>query len=204
MHPEIQHTLVKMQPLSFTVEQYVKVLKEKLGQVYEDVPYSKYNQGCDLLNDYAFGRMKASILEFLNSVIDFLLSSIPPQSDNLGQSLKFLDCCTELLLQLPDFETVSNNYYKNMCFEQVSEIWCNVLQFASANLVFMAVNSNLEEWKHVIQSFDKRSHGKLHKPLQLISSIISEGGAIDQENALPLAENSAAAASAVGFLNISS
>lgn len=203
-HPEIQHSLFsKVQSISFNKEQYVKVLKEKLTQVYEDIPYCKYNQSSDgLLNDYAFGRMKASIMEFLNCVIDFLLSSIPPQSDSVLQSLKFLNCSTDFLNQLPDFETASNNYYKNMCFEQISEIWCSCIQFASTDLSFMSVVSNLEDWESVLHTLNGRSNNRLQKPLELIGTIKNSAAMMSQDrNGHPLSQTQP---STVGFLNISS
>lgn len=201
-HPEIQHALLsKVQSLSFNMEQYMTILEEKLRKVYEDIPYSKYNQNSDgSLNDYAFGRMKASIMEFLNCIIDYLLSSIPPQSDNVVQSLRFLKCCTELLNQLPEFETASNNYYKNMCFEQISEIWCSCIQFASTDLSFMSVISNLEEWETELRTLNHRSNDKLQKPLQLIASIKNSGALVGQ-NGHSLSQSQP---STMGFLNISS
>ncbi|CDO93958.1 unnamed protein product [Kluyveromyces dobzhanskii CBS 2104] len=203
-HPEVQHTLFsKVQSLNFNMEQYAKVLKDKLSHVYEDIPYSRYNQSSDgLLNDYAFGRMKASIMEFLNCAIDFLLSSIPPQSDNVLQSLKFLNCTTDLLNQLPDFETASNNYYKNMCFEQIAEIWCSCIQFASTDLSFMSVVSNLEDWESVLHALNKRSNNRLQKPLELIATIKRSSNLVPQNrSAHPLSQPQP---STVGFLNISS
>lgn len=205
IHPEIQESLMKVHPMSFSIEQYERSLKEKLERVLEDVPYSKYNQSTELLNDYAFGRMKGSILEFLNSLIDYLLASIPPRADVVIHSLKFLNSCTELLIHLPEFETESNNYYKNMCLEQVSEIWCSVIQFASADLVFTSMNSNWDEWESVLQSFNRRCNDKLTKPLQLIGSMRSEGmssGHLNSHNGPHFLPQNAG--STVGFLNISS
>ncbi|AET39451.1 Sts1p Ecym_4397 [Eremothecium cymbalariae DBVPG len=172
LHPEIQDSLASIHPLSHDMDKYTALLEKKMGAVYDHIPYSKYGH---TLNDYAFVRMKPSLLEFLNCLIDCLLDSIPPRSTNLLQSFKFAKYVTGLLAQLPQFATESNNYYKNICYEQVSEIWNTLIKHASSGINFLSTKPSLLHYLHELKQFNEQSKGKFEAPLQLFFSIMDDG-----------------------------
>lgn len=172
IHPEIQHTLVSIQSLTTNIDQYVALLKQKLQSIYDNIPYSKYDS--QDLNDYSFVRIKPYILEFLNCLVDCLLNSIPPQCQNLSQSLKFLDFATELLSQVPQFCTASNNYYKNICYEQLSEIWITVIKEVSMDINFVSSRDNLLHWFNRLQEHNGKCDGKLDKPVRFLNTVMDD------------------------------
>ncbi|CEP60604.1 Sts1p LALA0_S01e14774g [Lachancea lanzarotensis] len=176
LHPEIQSTFMALQPPSRTVDQYETILRAKLEQVYRNLPYSRLrdsslNEENEGLSDYAFVRVKSHVLEFLNCLVDCVLESIPPQSQSALHSLRVLDAATKLLGQVPRFATASNNYYKNICYEQMAEIWCTVIRQVTEDLSFIASASGVEEWLQILGNHNDQSHGRLHKPLQLLQAL---------------------------------
>ncbi|SCU85012.1 LAFA_0D13366g1_1 [Lachancea sp. 'fantastica'] len=176
LHPEIQSTLMALQPPSRSVDQYTTILRAKLEQVFRNLPYSRLrdsslNEENEGLSDYAFVRVKPHILEFLNCLVDCVLESIPPQSQSALHSLRVLDAATELLAQVPRFATASNNYYKNVCYEQMAEIWHTVIRQVTEDLSFIASASGTEEWLQILQKHNENSHGRLQKPLQLLQAL---------------------------------
>ncbi|SCV01099.1 LANO_0F10132g1_1 [Lachancea nothofagi CBS 11611] len=175
LHPEIQSTFMALQPPSRTVDQYVAVLRAKLNHIFQNLPYSKLrgslsNEENEGLNDYAFVRVKSSVMEFLNCLVDCLLESIPPQTQSALHSLKVLDAATELLSQVPHFSTASNNYYKNVCYEQVGEIWCTVIRQVTQDITFTTSTTGIVDWLQILQKHNENSHGRLQKPLQLLET----------------------------------
>ncbi|SCV04362.1 LAME_0H17832g1_1 [Lachancea meyersii CBS 8951] len=175
LHPEIQSTIMALQPPSRTVDQYVTVLRSKLEQIFRNLPYSKLrdfslNDESAGLSDYAFVRVKPHILEFLNCLVDCVLESIPPQSQSALHSLRVLDAATELLSQVPRFVTASNNYYKNVCYEQIAEIWCTVVRQVTQDISFTTSTSGIGDWLQVLQKHNDNAHGRLQKPLQLLQT----------------------------------
>ncbi|AEY99064.1 FAGR243Wp [Eremothecium gossypii FDAG1] len=171
MHPEVQDSLSVLQPTSPDPAKYTELLEQKMQAVYDHIPYSKSS---DMLNDYAFVRMKAAILEFLNCLIDCLLDAIPPRTTNLLQSFKFLAYGTRLLAQMPHFETESNNYYKNICYEQVSEIWNTLIRHASSDINFLSTKPSLLHYLHELKQFNEQTKGKFDIPLRLFYTIMDD------------------------------
>lgn len=171
-HPEIQQTVHnKLQQTNFSNIKYMELLKSKLNQIYESVPYSRSFQN-ENLNDYAFVRMKPYILEFLNCLVDCILDNIPPRIENLHDSLKFLDVCTEMVTQLPRFELASNNYYYDKCLEQLSYVWSTVVEHVARDLVILFNDESLlTDWVRKLEYHNERSQGILERPLQLFRSL---------------------------------
>lgn len=175
LHPEIQSTFMALQPPSRGLDQYVTLLRGKLEQVYANLPYSRLRDRLpddtgEGLNDYTFVRVKSFLLEFLNCLVDCLLESIPPQVQNPLHSLKLLDTATGLLSQLPHFSTASNNYYKNVCYEQVAEIWSTVIRQATQDISFLGATSTVLDWLQILQKHNEKSQGKLQRPLSLLQT----------------------------------
>ena len=126
------------------------------------------------LNDYAFVRMKPSVLEFLNCLVDCILDQIPPRVENLLDSLKFLDSCTDILTHLPRFQLASNNYYYDKCLEQLSYVWCTLIEHIARD-VLLTLNgeSVISTWVAKLEVYNKLSNGILARPLQLFKSLNS-------------------------------
>lgn len=181
-HPEIQDTLVAVHSTVYDLNTLGRLLERKLQAVYDHIPYSKHD---NILNDYAFVRVKAAMLEFLNCLIDCILESIPPRATNLLYSFKFLTIGTRLLAQLPDFETQSNNYYKNVCYEQLAEIWNTLIKHASADINFLSTKPALMHYLEELKQFNGLTKGKFETPLQLFCSVLDDNSASITSVVLP-------------------
>ncbi|AMD20673.1 HDL071Wp [Eremothecium sinecaudum] len=171
LHPEIHDSFARVQPNTHDMDKLTGLLERKLQAVYDHIPYSKYG---DMLNDYAFVRTKAAMLEFLNCLIDCLLESIPPRSPNLMQSFKFLVYGTRLLTQVPQFETQSNNYYKNICYEQVAEIWSSLIKHASADINFLSSKPGLMHYLEELKLLNKQTKGKLDAAVHIFTLVVED------------------------------
>lgn len=172
-HPEIQQSVhTRVTGLDFSIQKCLDVLKQKSEAVYQSIPYNRSYES-NKLDDYAFVRMKPQILEFLNCLVDFILDNIPPRLENLHTSLKFLDICTELVVKSPRFELASNNYFYDKCVEQLSHVWCTLIEhIARDRIILLADNSSV--WKtHMtrLQIYNEQSNGLLERPLQLFKSL---------------------------------
>lgn len=171
-YPQTQQLVSnKLIEFNFSIEECMELLKVKLEQLYGSIPYSRSYE-MNNLNDYAFVRMKPYILEFLNCLVDCILDQIPPRVENLHDSLKFLDVCTNMTTHLPRFQLASNNYYYDKCLEQLSYVWCSVIEHIARDVV-MAFNdkSLLCNWVEKLEIYNDLSRGMLERPLQLFKSL---------------------------------
>ncbi|AJR41076.1 Sts1p [Saccharomyces cerevisiae YJM693] len=190
-HPEIQQSVhTRVIGLDFSIQKCLDMLKQKSEAVYQSIPYNRSYES-NKLDDYAFVRMKPQILEFLNCLVDFILDNIPPRLENLHASLKFLDICTELVIKLPRFELASNNYYYDKCIEQLSHVWCTLIEHVARDrIILLADNSSV--WKsHMtrLQVYNEHSNGLLERPLQLFKSLDMGSPSVASSSTLSLQES---------------
>ena len=176
IHPQVtQHLQSSLSQYSFTNERRLISLKQKFEEIYSSIPFNKQytDNGITRLDDYAFVRLKPLILEFLNCLTDYILNTIPPRSTNLQESLIFLQECTQMVCQLPRFSLPSNNYYYDKCLEQLSYIWCTLIQHLSQQTNTSAIlitNSQVEikELYDKLNQFNDLANNLLIRPLQLL------------------------------------
>ena len=176
IHPQVtQHLQSSLSQYSFTNERRLISLKQKFEEIYSSIPFNKQytDNGVTRLDDYAFVRLKPLILEFLNCLTDYILNTIPPRSTNLQESLIFLQECTQMVCQLPRFSLPSNNYYYDKCLEQLSYIWCTLIQHLSQQTNTSAIlitNSQVEikELYDKLNQFNDLANNLLIRPLQLL------------------------------------
>lgn len=180
-HPESTVTFQsKVNGYQFGLEKYQQLLKEKVEALYASVPYNRSYDNSNL-DDYAFVRMKPHIMELLNCLVDCALDNLPPRKTSLHESLKFLDSCTQLVLDLPRFELGSNNYYYDKCVEQLAHLWCSLIEEIAKD-INMVMNTPLSTWIDKLANYNDRSNGLLQQPLTLFKSLASDGDLFGEES----------------------
>ncbi|QLQ80517.1 hypothetical protein HG537_0D05170 [Torulaspora globosa] len=196
MHPQVQQTVGgKIMSCNFSIEKCTQLLKGKLEALYGSIPYSRSYE-MDRLNDYAFVRMKPYILEFLNCLIDCVLDQIPPRVENVHNSLKFLDTCTDMVTHIPRFELASNNYYYDKCLEQLSYVWCTVIEHIARNTIISFNDEALLcNWVQKLQVYNDLANGMLDRPLQLFNSLrsVDDGVSSSTTSSEPLSNDATVA-----------
>ncbi|CCC70265.1 hypothetical protein NCAS_0E01950 [Naumovozyma castellii] len=160
----------------FSIDKCLSLLKLKYEAILSNIPYNKnyeLNSSHVLLDDYAFIRLKSSILEFLNCLIDFILNNIPPNFNNLHESLKFLNHCTFMVINLPRFQLSSNNYYYDKCMEQLSFIWCTIFEHLTKDMCIATLNGKefLFSWISKLNDYNEFTNGMFERPLNLFKSL---------------------------------
>ena len=168
----------RLSQLPVTKATLLESLEKKLDRVRQNIPYNRAysNNLTDKLDDYAFDRLKPFVLEFLNCLIDYTLNIIPPRdvnnSNNLHDALAFVDRCTEMVLLLPRFELPSNNYYYDKCLEQLSYIWCTLIQhIAKDDILSTNARPTLANWYEKLKIYNEKSNSLLQRPLTLFTTL---------------------------------
>lgn len=195
-HPQVQQTVSgKIMSYNFSIDKCTELLKGKLEALYASIPYSRSYE-MDRLNDYAFVRMKPYILEFLNCLIDCILDQIPPRVENVHNSLRFLDACTDMVTHLPRFQLASNNYYYDKCLEQLSYVWCTVIEHIARDMIISFNDEALLcNWVQKLEVYNDLANGMLERPLQLFKSLrsVEDGVSSSQANSEALSNDATVA-----------
>ncbi|SMN19972.1 similar to Saccharomyces cerevisiae YIR011C STS1 Protein required for localizing proteasomes to the nucleus [Maudiozyma saulgeensis] len=197
VHPQVtQHLQSSLSQYSFSNDRRLVSLKEKFQEIYSTIPYNKdyMNNNIPRLDDYAFVRLKPLVLEFLNCLTDYILNNIPPRSTNLQESLLFLGSCTQMVCELPRFTLPSNNYYYDKCLEQLSYIWCTLIQHLAQeddtlNGMWVGGNSKdaiISNLYDKLNQYNESANNLLSRPLQLLKHMMN----IHSENSTSQHRNS--------------
>lgn len=167
LHPELTPSIHTAAPKP-SVERAIRILSSKIDTILQALPY-KVDQSCE----YSYLRVKPLIEDFLSALSDYTLGFLPPVESQPAVSLEFLHQATSLLHKLPEFEKLSNNYFKNLAYEQLSHTWCMCLrefiQHSKSGLL-MLVNNN---WEATLKRHNELSRGKLSNVLELFREEVS-------------------------------
>ena len=173
-----------------TLQDFINDLEFKFNKIIESIPYNKkyydldkiqpFNTNCQYrimdLDDYSFTRLKPYILDFLNCLVDYILFNLPPIIKNFIELIKLLDSITLMCLNLPRFKLASNNYYYDKCWEQISFIWCSVINQLSNDPLLLNINDNnnsiLLNWFNKLNDYNQLTNGMLNKPLESIKYLL--------------------------------
>lgn len=166
LHPELNQDIYNCSPKP-TISSSISILSDKVSLVLDSLPYK-----VDQSSEYAYLRVKPLIEDFLNALSDYTLQFLPPVEPNPINSLEFLDQATSLLHKLPNFKSLSNNYFKIMAYEQISNTWCICLkEFVSNNSSENHFNNTLiylinNNWEQKLKKHNELSGNSLSKVIE--------------------------------------
>jgi protein Cut8 len=167
LHPELTHDIYRCAPKP-SVGGAIDILTQKIDGIISAFPYK-----VDQSSEYSYLRVKPLIEDFLSALSDYTLGFLPPVESQPAVSLEFLDEATSLLHKLPNFNKLSNNYFKNIAYEQLSHTWCMCLKEFITNSnsgLLMLINNN---WEAKLKRHNELSEGKLANVLEMFKEEVS-------------------------------
>lgn len=171
LHPEITHDVYRCAPKP-TVSGSIEVLSSKIDVIINNLPYK-----VEASSEYSYMRVKPLIEDFLNALSDYTLHFLPPVETQPSNSLEFLDQATNLLHKLPSFSKLSNNYFKELAYEQLSHTWCICLKEFIKNPnttnnagLLLLINNN---WEAKLKKHNEESGNKLESVVEFFKDEIS-------------------------------
>lgn len=124
-HPEIGTEVEQTAPRP-SVSSALNVLKD-----YESAFLSSFPFGGDPTSDYAYNRVRGSLMNLLDALADFTPHFLPPNETQTTQSLSFLDGATDIIHRLPDWHSFQNTLHKQNAYEEMAKAWSMTIQEAA-------------------------------------------------------------------------
>ena len=152
-HPSLGTELEKTAPRP-NVSSAVTVLKS-----YETRLQAAFPFGGDRSSDYAYNRVRQSLMSLLDALADFTPHFLPPVEPQPSQSLLFLDEGTQLLHRLPDWNNFQNNIHKNDAYEEMGKAWALAILEAAKRAG--GVQLQFGGWDQKIARHNAQANGKL-------------------------------------------
>lgn len=82
-------------------------------------------------SDYSYDRVKPQWNELSNALTDFTPHFLPPNESQSFTSLEYLDGVTDIIHELPEWDTPQYNHSKQEAYDSISRAWATVIKEAS-------------------------------------------------------------------------
>lgn len=124
-HPEIGAEIASTAPRP-SINSALSVLETYQATLRQSFPY-----GDRPTSEYSYNRVRQPLLQLLDALRDYTPAFLPPNESQISISLAFLDGATEVVHQLPDWDSFQHDRHKQEAYEEISRAWALVLREAA-------------------------------------------------------------------------
>ena len=163
-HPEIGSEVEQTAPRP-SVPSALDVLKN-----YESALQASFPFGGDSSSDYAYNRVRESLMALLDALADFTPHFLPPNETQASQSLTFLDGATDIIHRLPDWSSFQNSLHKQNAYEEISGAWVLAIREAAKRAGGMQLQYG--GWDQKLAKHNQQANGKLQDAVNELSANI--------------------------------
>lgn len=151
--PELNELIESSCKISLNVEKCISHLDTFLKErIISKLPF-----GVDFDSEYSFLRVEKNLIEFYQTLSDFILNYIPPAELNILNCLTFINDATHLLHKIPFFKiNAYNMYHFTNIYEKLVASWWSILKF------FTSAEANKEFNVYKMSEFDIIQHLDTH------------------------------------------
>lgn len=157
---EVEHTAPRP-----SVSSALNVLKK-----YETALQASFPFGGDSSSDYAYNRVRESLMALLEALADFTPHFLPPNETQASHSLTFLDGATDIIHRLPDWSSFQNSLHKQNAYEEISGAWALAIREAAKRAGGMQLQYG--GWDQKLAKHNQQASGKLQDAVNELSANI--------------------------------
>ncbi|KFY06705.1 hypothetical protein V492_07809 [Pseudogymnoascus sp. VKM F-4246] len=172
-HPEIGQEVVTSAPRP-SVASTIGVLEQYQERLRQAFPFGGNT------NDYAYNRVRVQLGQLIDAIADFVPHYLPPNETQVTTSLEFLDSVTNIIHQLPDWESSSHNHHKDNAYDEISRAWARVISEASKRGGGIQLHNG--GWDQKLQKHNAMSGGQMQAAVNALGSNLYCGGASGSSN----------------------
>jgi protein Cut8 len=167
-HPDIGSEVVTSAPRP-SVPAALEVLAQYQDKLREAFPF-----GGNAGSDYAYNRVKQSLVDLVDALTDFTPHYLPPNENQTTTSLNFLDSATKVVHDLPNWDSQSHRYHKDNAYDEISRAWALVVSEASKRGGGFQLHSG--GWDQRLAKHNEQSGGRMQAAVNALGSTWGTGG----------------------------
>ena len=137
---------------------------------YESALQASFPFGGDSSSDYAYNRVRESLMALLDALAEFTPHFLPPNETQASQSLTFLDGATDVIHRLPDWSSFQNSLHKQNAYEEISGAWALSIREAAKRAGGMQLQYG--GWNQKLAKHNQQANGKLQDAVNELSTNI--------------------------------
>ncbi|KIV88898.1 hypothetical protein PV10_08528 [Exophiala mesophila] len=123
--PSIREEVIQISPRP-SIQSTLQVLRD-----YHDRLMASFPLDPNPRSDYCYDRVRPQWNELLEALTDFTPHFLPPNEQQSSVSLEYLNGVTNIIHDLPEWDTQQYNVSKMNAYEEISRAWSNVIKEAS-------------------------------------------------------------------------
>lgn len=184
---DIRDTIVTKAPRP-SVESTLSVLTKYEHDFRESFPL-----GNRPTSDYAYNRVRQSLLQLIEALRDYTPYYLPPQETQTGLSLSYLDAVTNIIHRLPDWDTYQHQRHKNDAYDEIGRAWALVIREAAKTAGGFRLQ--LGNWDQKLMEHNNKSGGRITEAVNELQGAMgyTQTGAADPGPSQPSAMDQRAA-----------
>lgn len=112
-------------------------------------------------SDYTYDRVRPQWADLLNALTDFTPHFLPPYESQPSTSLPYLDGVTQIIHELPEWDTRQYNLAKQNAYEEISRAWSSVIQEAAKRAG--GIQLQYGGWEEKLRIHNQKSGGLMQE-----------------------------------------
>lgn len=163
-HTELKDEIVQLSPRP-SIASTLQVLRE-----YQTTLRSSFPLGPNPGSEYSYDRVRQHLINLLDAMSDFTPHFLPPNEPQASTSLSYLDGITQIIHELPQWDSAQHNMAKENAYEEISRAWVCVIHEASKR--GGGIQLRCGNWDEKLQHHNQISGGRLGEAVHELSNSI--------------------------------
>ena len=163
-HLELKDEIVDLSPRP-SISSTLQVLRQ-----YQDTLRSSFPLGPNPGSDYSYDRVRQHLGSLLDALSDFTPHFLPPNESQPATSLSYLHGVTQIIHELPQWDSPQHNLAKENAYEEISKAWVCVIREASKR--GGGIQLRYGNWDQKLQRHDEISRGRLQEAVQELNAAL--------------------------------
>jgi protein Cut8 len=164
-HPQLANEVSNVAPRP-SAETVLNLLGQYEARMLSSLPFGNRPK-----SEYAFNRVRQSLVDLLNALQDYTHNFLPPRETQISVSLNFLDQATEIIHRLPNWDNYQNNRHKQEAYDEISVAWAIVIKEAAKRAGGFQLR--VGGWDEKLAKHHERSGGRFGAAMAAMSGSLS-------------------------------
>lgn len=163
-HPDLSAELIASVPTPSPAAT-MKVLKGYRDRLFDALSFM------DGGSDYAYNRARQPLVDLLSAITDFTIQFLPLIESQLSISLEVLDYATEIIHELPEWDSQAHHHHKDSAYDEISKVWALVIKEAIERGAGFRLR--LGDWGERLIEHNETSGGRMRSALEYARRCLS-------------------------------
>ena len=162
-NPDLGQEVVNAAPRP-TVSSALQVLGGYQDKLRAALPFGNSS------SDYIYFRVKQPLAALVDAISEFTSQYLPPTEQQTNMSLQYLDGATQIIHDLPDFESQQYRYHKDNAYDEISRSWALVITEGAKRGGGIVLHTG--GWDQTLAKHNHKAGGRLEHAINAMANVV--------------------------------